>query len=129
MSCSSCKWYKGYDNPLQGFLVVHSYNRLLSRTLTHSSSSSSSYESTVRIEVSSPRKFILRSVSFLLYFTLNLIYVSRPFMHEIIRPIIPIIMSYGLTEYTIQICSCLNIPFHVVALTRAMSVSAYLAPR
>jgi hypothetical protein len=101
----------------------------LSLTSTHSSSSSSSSESTTRIEVSSLRRVILRSVSFLLYFALNLIYVSQPFMHEIVSPTIPIIMSYRLIECTVQICRCLNILLHVVALTREMSVSAYFAPR
>jgi hypothetical protein len=80
------------------------------------------------IEVSSPRRVILRSVSFLLYFTLNLIYVSQPFMHEIVSPIIPIIMSHRLTEHVIQICGCLNILLHVIALTKVMPIFAYLAP-
>jgi hypothetical protein len=100
----------------------------LSSASTHTSSSSSSSESTMRVEVSSPRGVILRSVSFLLYFTLNFVYVSRPFMHEVISPTIPIIMPHRLTECEIQICGCLNIFLHVIALTRAMSILAYLAP-
>jgi hypothetical protein len=64
----------------------------LSLTSTHASSSSSSSVSTVRIVVSSPRGVILRSVSFLLYFTLDFIYVSQPLMHKVIGPTIPIIV-------------------------------------
>jgi hypothetical protein len=101
----------------------------LSSASIHSSSSSSSYESTMRIEVSSPRRVILCSVSFLLYFALNLIYVSLSFMHEIVSPTIHVIVSYILTERAMKICRCLNILLHVVSLTRVMFFFAYLAPR
>jgi hypothetical protein len=73
----------------------------LSSASNHTSSSSLSSESTARIEVSSPRGVVLCSVSFLLYFALNFLYIYRPFMHEIIIPTLPIIMSHGIIECAI----------------------------
>jgi hypothetical protein len=103
--------------------VIENY---LTSSSTHTSSSSSSSESTMRVEFSSSLGVELCIIYFLLYFSLNYICIPLYFMHEIVTPIILLVMPHRFTECAVNIGTCLDIILHIITFSRVMSSSTYL---